>query len=296
MASTINERVFVLGATGNIGSKVVTELLAKNIAVTIYVRDQDKAAKVFANQIGSLTIVEGGYDDLSAMEKALPGHTRMFLMVYGHTRMVATKTEIATLAFAAGVKQIVDLSCTTFNASWRNNAISQVHLDAEEAMLKIPNRGYVVSLRPSRFMSNMVYLTPSGFTQFEDFLEPDSPQSWISPNDIADVAAVVLAGNIEDHEDSAYELTSQVATPTELAEALTHAAGRTITYKQVTPLERFNTLKVTMANLFPVSAIYAFASMIEINPHVSLGISILLGREPESLDAYFARNKHALTV
>ncbi|ORZ19377.1 hypothetical protein BCR42DRAFT_489329 [Absidia repens] len=296
MSSTTDERVFVLGATGNVGSKIVKELLAKNVAVTVYVRDQEKAAKVFANQTNSLTIVQGDYDDLSPLENALPGHTRMFLMVFGVSRMVATKTKIATLAYAAGVKQIVDLSCSTFNASWRNNIISQVHLDSETAMLAIPNRGYVVSLRPSRFMSNMINSNPPGFEHFEDFLDPDSPQSWISPNDIADVAAVVLTGNIEDHEDSAYELTSQVATPTEVAQVLTRVTGRTITYKQVSALERFNTLKVKMANVFPLSFIYAFATMIEINPHVSLGISILLGREPDSLDDYFARNKHALAA
>ncbi|CAO3591687.1 unnamed protein product [Absidia cylindrospora] len=296
MSSTTNERVFVVGATGTLGTKLVTELLAKNVAVTVYVRDQDKAAKLFAQKTGSLTIVQGDYNNLSPMEKALPGHTRLFLLTIGLEGMVDTKTKIATLAYAAGVKQIVDISCSTFNAAWRNNSISQPHIDAEKAILEIPHRGYAVSLRPSRFMSNIDHYIHSDADQYEEFLEHDTPQPWISPNDIVEVAVAVLTGNMEDHGDSVYELTSQVATPTQVAEALTRATGRTITYKKVSALERFNALKVTMAHRFPVSVIFTFATMIEISPQVSLGISVLLGREPETLDVYFARNKKALAV
>lgn len=291
--STQQERIFVLGGTGTVGQIVTRNLLSKKVPVTLYVRNPAKAAALFSTD-PNLNIVQGGdYSDLAPLSASLPGHTRLFLLVSDLARMPLYKENIAKQAYASGIKQIVDISCSFFNAAWRENYISYQHELAERAILAIPNRGYAVSLRPTYFMSNMIVHYRPGHDHFADFLAPDSPRSWVSPNDIADVAVEILTDpDLEKHADAAYELTSDVATPTQLMDILSHASGRSIAYKQITSLERYNALKDNVP--WPFQGIYALATQVETSAKVSNGITILLGREPESLEAYFAANKQSL--
>ncbi|KAI8331012.1 hypothetical protein BC941DRAFT_439524 [Chlamydoabsidia padenii] len=297
--TSTQERIFLLGATGTVGQIVARKLALKKVPLTVYVRNPDKASTLFSNikQPGNDTnfgIVKGGdYTDLTSLKAALPGHTRLFLLVKDLARMPEYKENIAKLAYAAGIKQIVDVSCSFFGGPWRDNYITYQHELAERAILAIPNRGRAVSLRPTFFMSNMIVHYRPSHDHFADFLPPDSPRSWVSPNDIADVAVAVLTEpDLDKHGDCAYELTSDVATPTRLAEILSKASGRPITYRQITSLERYNVLKDSVP--WPFRGVFDLATLTEANPHVSLGIPILLGREPESLDAYFSANKQDL--
>jgi uncharacterized protein YbjT (DUF2867 family) len=291
--STQQERIFVLGGTGTVGQIVTRSLLSKKVPVTLYVRSPAKAATLFSSD-PNLNIVQGGdYTDLALLSAALPGHTRLFLLVTDLARLPLYKENIAKQAYASGIKQIVDLSCSFFNAAWRENYVSYQHELAERAILSIPNRGYAVSLRPTYFMSNMIVHYRPGHDSFSDFLAPDSPRSWVSPNDIAEVAVAILTDpDMEKHADGAYELTSDVATPARLMEILSHASGRPIAYKQITSLERYNALKDNLP--WPFQGIFALATQVETSAKVTTGISILLGREPETLEAYFAANKQGL--
>ena len=68
-------KIFLLGATGNSGGRLLAHALARGHSVTALVRN---AAKLHA-QIGGitppgLTIVEAGLDDTAALAKAMTGH------------------------------------------------------------------------------------------------------------------------------------------------------------------------------------------------------------------------------
>lgn len=47
--STQKKKIFVAGATGNTGKRIVQQLLAKGFSVQAGVRDIDKAKSVFSN-------------------------------------------------------------------------------------------------------------------------------------------------------------------------------------------------------------------------------------------------------
>ena len=102
-------KIFLLGATGNSGGRLLAHALARGHSVTALVRN---AAKLHA-QIGGitppgLTIVEAGLDDTAALAKAMTGHD-VVINAAGHLvdgavfpELVARVTRAAQTALGAG--------------------------------------------------------------------------------------------------------------------------------------------------------------------------------------------------
>lgn len=132
------ERVFIIGGTGNIGTKVVQDLLDNDPAVTLYARTPSNVDSLFPANKGLVNVVQGEYSDLSPFKAGIKGHTRLFLLITDTKNMVKLKTEIAKAAFEAGVKQIVDISSTTVNLGWRTSFIGGFQYASEKAKLIFP--------------------------------------------------------------------------------------------------------------------------------------------------------------
>ncbi|KAI8144898.1 hypothetical protein BJV82DRAFT_606616 [Fennellomyces sp. T-0311] len=287
----MSERVYVIGSTGNVGSATVKELLKNDIPVTVYVRSPAKAKELFANH-ANLTFVQGDWNDLKPFEESIVGHTRLFLLVHGLQDLVKIKSAIAQRAYAAGVKQIVHVSGVAVGDPWRSNYIGGVHRESEEAILAIPNRGAYVTLRPGRFMVNNITfeINPIKFlSAILDTEEPDTVQTWISTNDIGLVAANIFKDPIEKHGDAVYELIGDALTFSERAALLSKALRRTITYKKVSYEEKYSNL-VQRASL-PHRLAYDFLQPEPTGYKVTPGLSILLGRQPETFAQWLEANK-----
>lgn len=297
--TTTNERVFIIGGTGNVGTKCVQVLLNKNIPVTLLSRTPEKVAALYPGvKEDALKVVQGDYDSHDVLKAAIPGHTRLFVLVHDIDRLEHIKVTLANLAYDAGIQQILDISSSSVNDPWRSTHLGYQGYLAEKAVLRAagagPNRT-VVTLRPGRFMSNIITYDRPGQDRITDHVAPDAKQGWISPNDIGTVAALILSDDIGKHGNAVYNMLSQVVTPTERAAILTRVLGRPITYQQITPQEKFNGLSAHLGFLsFP--AIYHLALLTEtLTPTVTIGLPILLGgREPETLEEYLEANKHKL--
>lgn len=165
--STDKERVFVVGASGNIGRGVVRGLVKRGIDTTAYVRNENKAKDMFQQEIdsGHLKIVVGDYESIDVYTKAIEGHSRLFLLVLVDARhrtlMRNVKGKLARIAYEKDVRQIVDLSSYTVRRYGRQGIIGYVHTTAEEVLWQLveetsstsTHRSLVV-LRPTCFMSN----------------------------------------------------------------------------------------------------------------------------------------------
>ncbi len=69
------QRVFVTGASGFVGSWLVKALLEKNAAVTVLIRDLDDHSElVRSGAIGKVSIVHGCLEDFSCLERAINKH------------------------------------------------------------------------------------------------------------------------------------------------------------------------------------------------------------------------------
>ncbi|GAN09697.1 nucleoside-diphosphate sugar epimerase [Mucor ambiguus] len=296
MTNTITERMFIIGGTGNAGTKTVQDLVSKNISVTLYARNPSKVAELFSEN-PLINVIHGDLADLTPLKEGLSGHTRLFLLYSNFEDFIEKKVTIAKLAYAAGIKQIVDVSSITASESWRSGYVGAMHRDAEQGILNIPNRGTLVALRPGRFMSNLLTFerpTPDGVMY--DAVDADDTQGWISPNDIGAVAAAVLSEDIKKHGDMVYELIGDVVTLNQRSIITSRILERPIRYQKVSTSSKYDQLMKT--GMFPHGAAYNLAASIPTVPPttaISTGIPILIGREPETLEQYILSNKAYLS-
>ncbi|KAI9494259.1 hypothetical protein BDB00DRAFT_819438 [Zychaea mexicana] len=289
MAPQEQERIYFIGGTGGVGSKAVQDVLDKGYLITIYTR---QPAKSTLNGHPQVTLVQGDYDDLTPFEKTIGGHSRLFLLVSTLVGMPKIKSTLARMAYSAGVKQIVDISSLTCDVV-PHTGIGQAHLRSEEAIRAVQPKtnGSYVSLRPWRFMSNHHHSKHAIKTQnaIVGTAAPDCVQGWISPNDIGALAAIVLSDPIEKHDGTIYLMIGQLLTAAERAQALSKALGRTITYKQWSLKEQYDLMTAVIGA--PHKIAYDLASDILPDTPMSPGLSLVLGREPETLDEWLAKNK-----
>ncbi|KAI8146630.1 hypothetical protein BJV82DRAFT_509849 [Fennellomyces sp. T-0311] len=287
MATGSNERIYVLGATGNAGSVVVDELIKGGAQVTAYTRSPQKI------QSANVSIVEGGFEDLTPFKESINGHTRLFLLVPDMEGMSDIKIDICKKAYGSGVEQIVDLSVQS--TPWRHLSFLLPHQDAERAIYSLERpKSSFVSLRPSNFMSNLLFSLETIKKQnaIVDAAGGDERQEWISPRDIGTVAARVLLDPIGKHGDAGYELVGEIITPKERAAVFSKILGRPITYVQVEPQEYYQSMiKLGMSH----EMAYCMVNYQNPSPVVTRGLSVLLGRKPDSVESWIVNNKKAFT-
>ncbi|KAG0168072.1 hypothetical protein DFQ28_008725 [Apophysomyces sp. BC1034] len=284
------ERVYVIGGTGNIGEKVVHDLLLNGVQTTVYARSPAKVTNKHHDTSNLLTVVQGDYDDLGPFEQSIEGHTRLLLIISDYNRMVQLKTAFAKLAYQAGAKQIVDISSQTVSLGWRSTYIGATHAAAEQAILNLAGGNYV-ALRPAKFMTNHLWQEFHLIkyeNRFEGMAAPDEKQGYISTNDIAALAAKVLQDPVEKHGDAVYEMLSCAITPEERAAAFSKVLGRTITYRQRTAEEQYR----AMIDLgLPHLLAYSLTSLGKGTATLNEGLPILLGRQPETFEEWLDKNK-----
>ncbi|KAK4521331.1 uncharacterized protein ATC70_011946 [Mucor velutinosus] len=202
-STTTNESVFVIGFNGNVGSAAVKALLKYQVPVTVFSRNVAKVSTVFPDTGDLLKVVEGDFSDLSPIKEGTKGHSRLLLLAQGLDTTVYIKKTIATYAYEAGVKQVVDISTSAVNLGWRASTIGSVHYYAEKAIFDIPNRGHFVTLRPAWFASNIIRdHRPVANKALLTTAPIDFQKGYISPNDIGVVAATILREDAAKHADA----------------------------------------------------------------------------------------------
>ncbi|KAI9492349.1 hypothetical protein BDB00DRAFT_828631 [Zychaea mexicana] len=293
----MTEKVFIVGGTGHIGERCVQQLLNNNVHVTLYTRSPAKVQAKFPQA----AIVEGDYNDLTPLEKGIAGHTRLFLLIADLVNMPHIKGAISAKACATGVKQIVDLSSLAVTLPWRSTFLGNTHRLSEEAILASRSSavatadsittGYV-ALRPTMFMTNHLWIDAQTIKNegvLRHTADPDELEGWISNNDIGDLAAIVLQEPIEKHGDAVYEMTGCVLTPAQRIAALGKVAGREIGYTKISTKEKYDflTTKMGMPHIMAMDLLGLFKGV----NTVSVGLSVLLGREPESFEQWLEHNK-----
>lgn len=190
--------IFVSGATGNIGSEIVRQLVGLGVPVRVLSRDRARAAR----QLGAkVDVVEG---DLTApSESWFAGVERMFLLAHAHDVGNVTGP-VVEAAKRAGVHHVVLNSSSTvlFDPPVQ---IGSWHADAE-AKLEASGLAWTM-LRPGNFASNCLRWAPMIKSQQSVFAPSGGESAPIDPRDIASVAVKALTG--AGHEGKKYVLTGE---------------------------------------------------------------------------------------
>lgn len=189
--SSEKERVFVIGASGDIGSGIVRGLVKRKVHTTAYVRDEQKAKDLFQDELKTdyLALAIGTYSSIDAFTTAIQGHTRLFLLVADISKpasMSQVKGTIAKIAFEQGVRQIIDLSSASVGAWGKNGIIGYMHTTAEEKLWALadeyPDQRSLVVLRPTAFMNNQLKSDSRHVKQSSKLVACGSPSAtttWI---------------------------------------------------------------------------------------------------------------------
>lgn len=208
--------ILVTGATGNIGRKVVDELVARGVSdIRALTTNPAKAAlpsgvEAFSGFIGKPETLDGAHGN------AFDGVTGMYLAPYEPTAV-----EVLRRAKDAGVEYVV---ATSGSAHWQ--ALTDTILASGLA---------VTVLGPGEFLEN--YAGWAGQIADGVVREP-YPEAGSAPIAMADIAAVaaalLAAGDRAPHVGQVYELTGpEFLTRAQAAARIGEAIGRPVRFEQI---------------------------------------------------------------
>ena len=222
-------RIAVAGATGRVGSALVTSLASAPAEVLALTRNPD------AGQLPSGTQAVGiDFDQPSSLERALRDAERLFIAHGTAPRQPANEIALIDAAVRVGVRHIVKLSVIgppsrSHPADW--------HMEIE-AHLASKDVGYTV-LRPSVFVEVLRRSAASIADGSWGGAAGIGRTNFIDTRDVADVARVALLDAKGIESQRAYHLTGPRSwNMQEIAEELSRQLGRRIRYADRTPSQQ----------------------------------------------------------
>jgi NAD(P)H dehydrogenase (quinone) len=274
--------IALTGTSGGIGGAVLEKLSGKlGGSVILIGRDATKLAPGFEHR-------EAIYGDGNAMTAALRGVDTLFFVSgrESETR-VAEHLSVVRSAVDAGVGRIVYLSFLGA-APDATFTLGRHHYFTEEA-IRATGLNYTF-LRDSLYQDYLPFMTgedgvmrgPAG----------DGRLSAVARDDVAEVAATILrAGDDGAHDGRTYDITGPEAlTLTEVAEQLSKASGKTVTFHNETSEEAYESRAKYNAPAFEVEGWVTSYESIGVGEmsEVSGDVERVLGRPPRSFAEFLA--------
>jgi NAD(P)H dehydrogenase (quinone) len=231
--------IAVTGATGALGRRVVDRLAAAGAApLRLVVRDADRAPQVPGAEV---VANPGGYSDPATLQAALTGVDTLYLVSAAEAEnRLEQHFGAVDAAVAAGVQRIV---YTSFLGAKDDAVFTLVrqHAATEDRIRQSGVRA--TFLRHSMYADFVPF-----FATVEDggavIAAPagEGRTSFVSRDDLADVAVAVLLREDGDLDGQALEVTGPAAiTMTEAAQVLTEVTGRPVSYRDQTVDEAWAT-------------------------------------------------------
>jgi len=287
--------ILVTAANGNQGKLLIPRLFAAGIPVRASVRSESSAETLRAS--GVTDVIVGDLADAGVLERAVRGVDAIY-----HVGPTLSPSErevgfaIIDAAVAAGVNHFVMSS--VLHAITTDLVQHEIKRDIEEHLLS-SGLDFTI-LQPTNYM--LAHRLKPAFERgvFELTWSLDRRQSLIAPEDIAEVAALVL-GDLEHHVGATYELASAGRyTAHDLADIISRVVGRPVVageidvdtfagriFANIDPGEKEYRLRAMHA----ISARYSSNDFVG-NPNV---LTWLLGRTPTTWEQFVSANFAAVT-
>lgn len=221
-------RVLITGATGNIGSVVLTSLGAMELDVIAGLSDESRQADVPTGSACRVCNLE----DEEQIENALQGVDSVFMLVPFTEHMVASGERFVRAAADAGVGFVLRLSGLAA-ATNSDSAMGRLHGQIDEAV-RTSGVPYCV-LRANAFMQNFsgLYCGMMRKTGALYLPEGDARLNFIDTRDIGNAAARILAEPIA-HAGRTYDLDGPEALRNEDAvHLISKVAGTRFEYRPI---------------------------------------------------------------
>jgi uncharacterized protein YbjT (DUF2867 family) len=264
--------------SGNVGTPVALELARLGHQVTLTVRAPKPNAEW--DKLG-IRQVPFDINDQASMTAALKGGEAFFSLTPLVENLMAAGTGAIRAAKEAGIRKIVRMSAQSAGADAAIQ-LGRWHYAVEKA---VEDSGIPFTiLRPANFMQNyLTFGTPETIKSQSAFYAPmgDAKISVIDTRDISAVAARVLVET--GHEGKKYDLTGgESLSNQEIAEIISKALGRKITYVNIPPAKAAEAMAVSglppwlVTMLSELSAFGAAGNLAAVKPDAEL----ILKRKP----------------
>ena len=275
--------ILVTGATGNVGSEIARQLIAKNVPFRIYVRDADKAATMIGAE--GYEIALGDFSNEAAFASALEGVDAVYMVTNQSDAFKSDLQRMVRQAEQAGIKRFVMLSA-------EGDPESDIFFVRRTGELEEIVRGTSLDwtfLRPDWFMQNFAGFVAAGMVAF-----PEGPgkTSFVDVRDIAEVAIKALSETGHTHR--TYRLTGPDAmTFAQAAARISAGLGRDIPFVGITPEQMRDGLIAQGAEVWyaEMNAEMTFAIRMGMSFSPSNDVEFLLGRKPRALETYVSDHK-----
>lgn len=215
--------ILVTGASGNVGSQVLRAVMRSGQPVAALYRAQADAERA---RSGVKTVI-ADFADAGAMERALEGVDKVFLVCAPIPQLVELESKAIAACKKAGVRYLVlnsAMGAGTFNSSF-----PRWHAQVEET-LKQSGIPYTI-IRPNTFMQNLINYNAATIRSQGAFYASmgKSRVSFIDTRDIGEFVAKLFAN--AGHQGKTYELNgTEALTYDEVAQQISRATGRTVRY------------------------------------------------------------------
>jgi uncharacterized protein YbjT (DUF2867 family) len=278
-------KILVTGSTGNVGSRIVRELVSRGQSVRAFVRTADRS-----NFDPQVEIAEGDFTDKESLRAALQGVSRMYLLAAGQD-LEQYEANAIEAAKGAGLELLVKHSVA--GAQYKATDLPRWHRAGEE---RIEASGLPhVFLRPASFDSNALYWADtikSHDTVYGALGDASLPT--IDPEDIAAAAVVVLT--TPGHVGKIYELSGPESLSTEQQVAILGSVlGRPLKYVNVPDdAARDSMLGMGMPPRYVAAMVGLIQTLRSIGRIEPTGdVKALVGREPRSFRQWAEANAAA---
>lgn len=278
-------KVLVTGASGNVGSYVVKELLNMGEKVVAATTNIEKTNKFFDNKVEAVYF---DFTNKSTFDKALEDVDRVFLMRPPHLGKPEDLYPFIDAMKACNVKLVSFLSLMGVE----KNTIPPHHkIEKYIEKLQIP----YANVRPGFFMQNLSGVHSVEIREKDEIFVPagKSKTSFIDAADIG-LATAILLHNAEKYKDTAHTITGPEALDYfQVAEVLSRVVGRKITYAKPGFLKYRNYYikkrKLDKAYVNVTVALY-FMTRMGTAKEVTNGFYNLTGRTSRTLEEFAKDN------
>jgi NAD(P)H dehydrogenase (quinone) len=222
-------RILVMGATGQVGGRVVFELVMDaRVEVVAAARDLDKAARL------GVPVVHLDLDKMETFAPALHGIDSIFMATGYTVDMLRQSKDLVNAAKRAGVKHIVHLgACGDDDTRVAHYGWHQfIERYIEWSGIRFTH------LRPEIFMQNLLGYGGESYVKhgvIKHYVGA-ARLSWVDCEDVAAVAAACLLDS-STHAGRTYRLGYEAKTYYELAEVFTDTLGQPFSYEPQPPAD-----------------------------------------------------------
>lgn len=230
--------ILVTGATGNCGGATLRELAQRGVRARVMTRDPSRAPGLA--EIPGVEVVAGDFDDPAALDRALEGIEKVFLLPPHDPRMEERQRRAIEAARRAGVRYVVHLSGICADPG--EPSISLGGHGRGERELEASGIAWT-HLRPNSFFQNVLLDAGSIATEGRIYgCVGEIRFAKIDTRDVGAVAAVCLTE--PGHEGKTYDIDGPEAfTYAEMARKLSDALGRRVAYVDMPGPEYVELLK-----------------------------------------------------